>query len=178
MLTLDDMPTGYSVDPDPADDSSDDDFTSGDPGCKELVDSADVKSNKVDEEEASFTQGDYGPFVAESVTTTKEGKAGDGFADARKALDSCNSYTAGEGDDSVTFKVSRMSFPNLGDETLAYSLSGESSGFPFSGQIVVTRLGDNVILLSAAGVGGSGMKASDFEKIARTASKKVAGEAA
>lgn len=178
VLTLDDMPAGYAVDTDEDEESEDDDFTSGDPGCKELVDSTDGDKYKLDEAEASFTQGDFGPFVAESVTTTKPGKADDSLSEGRRALDSCGSYLSGQGDDAVKFKVGRLSFPNLGDETLAYSLTGEASGFPFSGQIVVIRFGDNIVFLSALGIGDAKVDSTDLEAIARTAAQRVTDKAA
>ena len=176
LLSIDDMPTGFAVDPDPSDDEDDDDFTSGDPGCKALVESSEDDKNKVADKDASFTQGDFGPFVSESVSIVKKGTASDGFADARDGLGKCKSYVAGKGDDAAKFKVGAMSFPNLGDETLAYQLSGEASGFPFTGHIVAVRLGDNIVFLSGVAIGTSALDPSTFEKIARAAVKKVEAE--
>lgn len=173
LLSIDDMPTGFAVDPDPSDDEDDDDFASGDPGCKELIESSDHDKNTLADQEASFTQGDFGPFVSENVSISKQGTAADKFEDARDGLAKCKSYVAGEGDDAAKFKVGAMSFPNLGDETLAYQFSGEASGFPFTGHLVAVRLGDNIVFLSGVGIGGSAVDPSSLEKIARTAVKKV-----
>jgi hypothetical protein len=170
------MPTGFAVDPDPSDDDDDDDFTSGDPGCKALIESNKDDKNSVAEKEASFTQGDFGPFVSESVSIQKKDTAASGFADARKGLNQCKSYVAGTGEDAAKFKVGAMSFPNLGDETLAYQLSGEASGFSFTGHIVAVRLGDNIVFLSGVGIGASALDPSSFEKIASAAVKKVKAE--
>lgn len=175
LLSIDDMPTGFAVDSDPSDDDEDD-FTSGDPGCKALIASSNDDKNKVADKDVSFTQGDFGPFVSESVSIQKKGTALGGFVDARKGLDNCTTYVAGTGDDAAKFKVGAMSFPNLGDETLAYQLNGEASGFPFTGHIVAVRLGDNIVFLSGVGIGASALAPSNFEKIARAAVKKVKAE--
>ncbi|MCW2799635.1 MAG: hypothetical protein JWQ70_1107 [Aeromicrobium sp.] len=172
VLSIDDMPTGFAVDPDPSDDD-DDDFTSGDPGCKALVEASDAKNETVAHKDASFTQGDFGPFVSESVSIQKKGMASKGFRDARKGLSSCKSYVAGKGDDAAKFKVGAMSFPNLGDETVAYQLNGEASGYPFTGHLVAVRLGDNIVLVTGVGIGGSTLEPASLEKIARAAVKKV-----
>ena len=172
VLSLDEMPTGFAVDPDPSEESEDD-FTSGDPGCQALVESSDNKENEVAQAVVAFTQGDFGPFVEETVSIAKIGTAADNFSDARKGLKDCDSYVAGTGDDTAKIKVGAMSFPNLGDETLAYQRSGDASGFPFTGHAVAVRLGDNVVFVTALGIGGAAVESETLEKIARLAVKKV-----
>jgi hypothetical protein len=111
------------------------------------------------------------------VTIANKGTAANSFKNAAAGLDSCMSYVAGKGSDSAKFKVARMSFSNLGDETLAYKLTGEAGGFPFTASIVTFRLGDNIVFMTALGIGGSNMDAKDFEPLVKKAVQKVADAA-
>lgn len=160
LLTVNDMPSGWSVSPPDAEDA--DEFCKAAPDYREPT----------LESEVSFQESDFGPFVIESAGTYDDAKAF--MTEIRKVVEACRDFTETD-DDGTESKGSfqPLSFPKFGEETFATRLSGNSGGFPISGDIVFVRLDDELVLLCGSlGVVGGGV--DGFEALVRKAVERAA----
>lgn len=179
LLAVDDLPSGWSVSADDEDEDEDDDSdseTSADnPECQKLMDAmdGDDESEAFGEGEVSFQQSEWGPFLSQSVSSKEGDEIEKAMTAFREAFETCESFTETDADGTKTeFKISDMSFPDLGDDTVALKMSAEAEGFPVDVPLVVVRVDQNVILLASFGI-GQGMDAKELETVARTAVTKV-----
>lgn len=137
MLTLEDLPAGWTASPPDADDTTDE-FCEGEDPFTEI---------QADEEvEASFQQSDVGPFIASFAeqhgSDDEAQEALDLFVDA---VNSCGEFTNVEEDGTETiYRFSPLSFPQLGDDTFAARLSGTTAFGPITADFVFARDGDRV----------------------------------
>jgi len=170
LLTLDDMPTGYSA----GEDSS----SSNTPlkGCPQLEALAADKTQSVAKAEAKFQAGKLGPFIDHQVEVTAKGKAQVQFARLRSALDAagCQTFTQpAEGGAIANFKLGPLSVPRLGDETFALRVTGDKAAFSITLDLVAERIGDSVSLLVVASVPVLGGPPPALDPLARRADKKL-----
>lgn len=176
LLTVDDMPSGWTVSPDDdEDDDSDSETDATSPECKKLaaVMDEDDTSESFGEGEIEFQESEFGPFLSESVSSEEGDEVEKSMNSFREAFETCDSFTQTDDEGVKTeFKISDMSFPDLGDDTIALKMSAEAMGIPVDIPLVVVRVDQNVILLASVGL-GEGMSSADLEKVARTAVTKV-----
>jgi hypothetical protein len=165
LLTINDMPTGYSID------SSNDDDDDTPSGCKPL-DSLPDTDQYPDSAEINFTKGSFGPFVGEGITALPEGQAHKLLGELADALSKCSTFSS-KNDDGTTTKATLqpLSFPKLGDETFAVRLAMDAEGFPLTLDLVVVRSGSNLLLIDNAGIGT--VDSSVTESVTRKAVKKL-----
>lgn len=169
------LPTGWSLDPDKTagDDGSNDKSTVSPARCKAIFDQLD-KSNRskpVAKAEGDFKAGELGPFMSVTVDSYREARQSPTFADATRAFSNCRSFTATDSSGPTTFNVVPLSFPNLGDETIALRLTGKSQGINFTADVVSVHIQHNYI-----GVIGIGILSNDtaaLEKAARVAVSRL-----
>jgi len=156
LLTVDDLPSGSAVSP-PSEDEEDDDF------CEE----APQYRQPVMEAEVEFQESDFGPFAFEAIGTYDDASAY--MDEIRAAVEACRDFTETDEDGSESKgSFQPLSFPKFGKETFATRLSGEGGGFPFSGDIVIVRLDDElVMMIGSLAVMGGGV--DDFESLVRKA---------
>ncbi|HEV2768420.1 MAG TPA: hypothetical protein VGV63_12030 [Acidimicrobiales bacterium] len=185
LLTLEDMPTGWMTSPDAGEE---------DEGAAEFCDGLDISNDEPDAEaEASFEGSEIGPFVSHVVGRFDGGEAEKRFAELRQAIDECGEFdTTDEDGNTVTGQLSAVSFPELGDESLAVRLSGTVTTvadpdfgeleFPMAADLVFFRQGDAVAGLfhiaidaTAFGGGGGGLDSTITEDLARKAEEKLTG---
>ncbi|MCC6388183.1 MAG: hypothetical protein IT302_12475 [Dehalococcoidia bacterium] len=167
LLRLDDMPAGWSNWPD--DDNDDDDGWCGKPTAARAVPSSARAS-------AQFQQSDFGPFLAHTVTSYK----GD---DARRAFDynvdllkDCRTWTEpDENGHLVTYTISPLSFPKLGDQTFAFRLT--MTPVPLVGLVtadaVYVRRGTIVSNVIAMALGPGGTSGVQLEALVRKAVDRI-----
>lgn len=174
LLSLDDMPSGWSIDDSEDEDDADTETSSDDPACNALMGAFEGDEDEAfGEGDVSFTQSEFGPFLSQAIASQEGDAIEKTMGELRQAFETCTSFTDTESDGTkTTFKVSEMSFPDLGDETLAVKLAGDADGFSFTAPLVVTRVDQNVILLVSISI-GQPMPGEDLESIARTAVAKV-----
>ena len=178
LLKIEDMPSGYTKDADLISDEGDEDeFTSGSPKCKQLMNTldSDEEEKPFGEGEVGFKESDFGPFVAESVSSFKGDRIKDGMGKFREAFESCTVFTTTDKDGAKTkFKVAQMSFPKLGDDTIAVKMSAKEPtlGMSFDFSLVAVRVDQNVILMLNFGVGRA-LGGQKFEKLARLAVERI-----
>jgi hypothetical protein len=178
LLTLDDMPSGYSEDPDLVsdDDDSEDEVTKGSPQCKKLMSAIEEEDEKpFGEGDVGFKESDFGPFIMESVASHEGDLIKDSMGELREAFSTCKKFESTDAEGAVTkFTVAEMSFPELGDDTVAVKMSGKESsfGFTFDFNLVAVRVDQNVILMVNFGVGRA-LGGKKFEQLARLAVERV-----
>ncbi len=186
LLTLEDMPTGWTTSPDAGEE---------DEGAAEFCDGLDITDDEPDAEaEASFEGSEMGPFVSHAVARFDGGGA-TRFAQLRQAIDGCGDFdTTDEEGNTLTGRLSAVSFPEFGEESLAVRLSGTVTTvadpdfgeleFPMAADLIFFRQGDVVAGLfhiaidtSAFGGGGGGLDSTITEDLARKAEEKLAAVA-
>jgi hypothetical protein len=166
LLTVQDMPTGFTVDTDTSKDSA-----GTLQGCEQL-DGLNQNAGTGLDIEAKFTKGGFGPFVSETLgqKDEKEAKAAvDKFADA---LSSCKTAKSTGTDGKVTeFHLSPLSFPKLGDDTFALRMSADAEGLTIGIDVIVVRRAGVMLVVLNAGVGSP--DSAITETVARKALAKV-----
>jgi len=153
VLTLDDMPSGWTTAPEML---SDDEAT-GTTFCgidEAEIDVPDEAGASVD---AAFKQSDFGPFVFHTVG--RVGDAGEATAALDRMLNAasqCSEWT--ETDDQgveTTWSITPLSFDNVGDDTIAFRLSSETEGMPVTVDMVMWNRGPVLSVVGLFGIGGT-----------------------
>lgn len=172
LLTVPEMPTGYTSE-EPEDD--DEDKSTYEPAkCKAVFEELDKAHKDADvKAEAGFVKGGaFGIHFTEEISSFKTPVADDAFDDVIGGLKECSSFTTIDPDGTKSkFAMSALSFPNLGDKTLALSGTIESEGFSLGLTMVAIQIDHNIVSLASGGITGSG--AEDMEAVARAAVKKL-----
>lgn len=155
VLTLDDMPSGWTTDPEIA---SDDDDSAGGLGLCGVED-ADLDVDDTDGEsvDAGFKQSDFGPFVLNSVaslpSSEQAAEALDSFLDAASQ---CSEWTETDEEGvETTYSISPLSFDNVGDDTIAFRISADAEGFPLTIDMVTWHDGPLASIVALVGLGGT-----------------------
>ena len=168
LLTLADMPPGWTQEKPKPDDGDDDTVTPK--RCAALFDTIE-KRKPLAEARASFTAGDLGPSLEHSVTGWPSSQV-PVLKQIAQALKQCPKYTSRSKDGSSgTIQSSALSFPNLGDRTLAFRMKARTKGFTVVLDVVYIAKGNNGIMLLVSGlqpVGGA-----TLEKLARAAVNRL-----
>ena len=165
LLTVEDLPPGYTVSPPDEDDGYDTD----DAYCDGADPAKTVPPAR--EEEVGFRKGSVGPFLNQSIlqyTTTDEAQRY--MAEFREILDRCSSYDQTDEDgETSTVTVTTMPFDRVGDDTLAMKFTVQGA-FPFSGDMVFVRE-DGIVLAVATMVLDSADPGDTIEAVARAHQK-------
>ncbi|WP_338751551.1 hypothetical protein [Janibacter alittae] len=90
----------------------------------------------------------------------------DSFEKALDALSTCSEITSTEDGTTTTFKISSLSFPNLGEESAAIRMAGTADEMTVGLDMVIIRAGHNLVTLSQATIGGAA-DSDALEKAAR-----------
>lgn len=110
LLTLDDMPTGWTTAPELLDD--------GEEEQGECTFDADL--GEEDESEVAFKQGDSGPFVLQAAGQFDEPAAAERFmVDFAAFVERCRSFE----EEGVATTITDLSFPELADESFAFRMA-------------------------------------------------------
>jgi hypothetical protein len=145
IITLDDMPTGWS--PSPPDEDEEDDSSD----CiGRAFDTAGIDFETTSSStEASFSQSDFGPFFV-VVVARPDGNLRQAFGVFAEVFEGCNGEVDADGN---IYTYSPLSFPSHGDETFAIRMNIEGF-FPVTSNVTFTRVGDTLILALALALGG------------------------
>ncbi|MBW3546535.1 MAG: hypothetical protein KY452_00140 [Actinobacteria bacterium] len=184
VLTLDDMPAGWTTRPGGGD--TDDERASLCPGLhrSEIAVDADASA------EAKFQKDAAGPFATHFVAVFDHGRAPDVLARARKAVDGCGEIEITQEDGTVIAGgLFPVNFPELGDETFAARLQGTMTGppddpelagleFPVAADFVLVRNGDALtgishVAVDAGPYGGGELDSAVTEELVRRAVGKL-----
>jgi hypothetical protein len=169
LLTLDDMPSGWSVTDELGDDDDNSTFC---PEAETVVSGVE----EVDSVEVAFAQGQLGPFVAEMIAPATK----DQYSEMVTAMDSCvgRDWTSTDDEGAETkYSMEELSASTLGDESQAYRLTGEVEGGLINADIIVGTGDGAVVLLMGIAItsflGASEISADDFDDVVKAASEKL-----
>jgi ABC-type transport system substrate-binding protein len=192
LLTLNDLPAGFSPIADTGGNSSDDSIVcqgarsgvfkdvSGTAGAK-TGKMRTVSSSGSSDPTVEFSQSQLGPFVMESLGVVDDPKAE--FDAGVEALDSCMSkpWTQTNSDGmTMTFSLAPVSFPKHGDDQAAYKLTAQASGVQIEIEGVIVLIRENGVLMVVGGFGTVSvlgdhlLDVQQFSAIVDTAVAKVA----
>jgi len=142
LLTLSDMPTGWTT----SGSSSDSSNTST--LCGSSNDSG-ISQVKAD---ADFKKGELGPYATEILAAFKSGDA-EAWMKQFKAKFTCSEDTEISDGTPTTFHYSALSFPNLGDETFAIRMTTDAGILGEADvDVVYVRVGNDVLSVLNIGI--------------------------
>jgi hypothetical protein len=171
LLTVTDLPTGYTQ----GDPGRDDDTPtqSDDPECAARFDAVDASGKQaVTTAEASFEGPGLGTLLEQSLASfDDEARLRERLTTVTELLSECPAFTMTDaGGVESTVSISPLSFPALGDETVALGLAIETPQLPLRLNLVVTRVGNH---LQTVYQGGLAADAAALEQAARKGTEKL-----
>ncbi|MGF1662127.1 MAG: hypothetical protein ACFCVG_06600 [Kineosporiaceae bacterium] len=176
LPTVGDLPTGWTVETAPAAaPEEEDNSTISPPGCSVLFDGLrETGGTRESAATATYSAGTLGPVLDVEIRYYPNGfdaSALDGFAEA---LGQCPTFAIQDPEDgSITFAASPLSFPDLGDSTLAVRLAGETDRLEVVSDTVAIGLDRYQVLLVSGGL--TTMDPAALETIARSTVDRVNG---
>jgi hypothetical protein len=172
LLTVADLPSGWTLGEPSEDDSDDDEITPA--KCGELVDamSADEEA-AVAEGERDFNKGGpFGTLMGVSISSYEEEVDSDKLTDIAEVFGECSSFKGTDSEGVATeYKVAPLSLANIGDKSLALTMTVESEGFTIPINIYLVVIGHNVMTFFNGGV--TGADGADLETIGKLAIKRL-----
>ncbi|GAA1962698.1 sensor domain-containing protein [Catenulispora subtropica] len=156
LLTVADLPSGFSVDSDNADANGT--ISATDPRCRPLVDlmNSDGKpSGAVADADTSFTRSELGPNIATGLASFPSTQDAQKLMDSvTKAMRACTELTETDKDGtSYDFAVAPLESPKTGDAVGAIRMSADIGGYPAQIDIVLVRVGSTLLYVANTGLG-------------------------
>ena len=144
LLTLDDMPAGWTIAPELLEEGEEED---------EGECAFDQDLGEENEVEVAFKEGDSGPFVLHVIGRFADDGAAETFMeDFTEYAERCRSSE----EDGVTTKIDPLSFPDVADESQSYRLTIEDAETPpVEVNAVLFRQGERASLVAVFSVLGS-----------------------
>lgn len=158
LLRVADMPTGWSRTAE-QDDGDDEDAPAGDPTLCDTE--LGEQFETISDASVQFSAGQMGPFVDHAVGVYEDGQAEQALTAVLDALGSCEEWTEDTDDGPVTYRASPMSFPTVGDQTVAVRLDVEAEMMAATADMIAWRRGDALSMVMASAV----FDAPDSEQI-------------
>lgn len=167
LLTVEDLPSGWSKAAQP--DDGDSKAKTEPARCAAILEALDKAADPVAKAEAQFEQGLQ--LLEHSVTSFEDDAEGL-VKKATDAFSRCSSFTSTEPDGTrLEVKMSALSFPNLGDRTLAVRMTGSGGQIDIVLDIIMIAIGHNGVGIIAGGL--TPVPGADLEAIARKAVTKL-----
>lgn len=163
LLNVDELPAGYVIDPSPdEDDGEDQDFGTSDCARKlEELTGTEDETPAAAEVTRTFNTGEDGlAGLEQSVESYDDEDAlNDSIDEFRDIVANCGQLTFSADGVPATLTVSEANVPEHGDDTLGFRMKGQISAFPFELVFGVNRLGHNIHMVMAGGLGEADMTA-------------------
>jgi hypothetical protein len=173
LLTVEELPSGYSLDTSKDEDDSDDKIAPA--RCQELFDRLEDahKQDPVAKAQAKFTTGSvFGTVLDQSIGSYDDEISEDFLVTLAQTLSHCPDVTSTDKDGvETTFTMAPMSMANLGDQTLALRMTAEREGFTFHLSVAMVVIGHNLVTLGGGGL--TGMDGAQLEQIGKKAINKL-----
>ena len=172
LLSVSDLPAGWTATPAEDDEESED--TVSPPKCKDVLDALDETSTDAAAEgEANFNKGGpFGTILSQTISSYADPVDSSRVQKIADAFSNCPTFKSTDSDGEVSeITVSPMSFANLGDQTLAFAMTLESSGFAVSVNVAYVVIGHNVGAMVNGGLAGA--DGAQLEKLAKQAITKL-----
>ena len=174
LLSVADMPTGWAQEKNTPDDNSK--ATIQPASCQKMFDDMDSKTSGKKarvKDKVSFSQGGMlGAQLEVEVASFAADNQGDKVEGLAKALTKCSTIKSTKGGETIELTMAGLSFPNLGDQTLALRATGKTAELTVIVDMVFVATGHNIVSFTAAGL--QPLPGAELEKIARAGMAKVA----
>jgi len=161
LLTAQEMPSGFTVDTDEHTGAPNDAK-----GCATLS-GIQPSPGTAHSAQIEFTKGQTGTLVSESLLQQDEAQAKATLNQFATAASGCPTFKSGI----ISYTLSVLAFPKLGDDTLALHMAGTAAGVPVGIDLVEVRRGGVLMLVANAGV--RTVDTALTESVARAALSKV-----
>jgi hypothetical protein len=157
LLTLDDLPSGWS--PSPEESDEDESSTTTDPPeCSDIgEEEVEDAEGEVNEASVEFQQSTFGPFVSNGIIAYESsGEAEQAFDTIIDGINTCQTFTeTDESGNETTYTFAPLSMDDYGDQTFATVLRGTSPFGPFEANFVFVRDGPYLAFVLTAGFGAA-----------------------
>ena len=156
LVTVPDLPSGWTLG-EPSEEDSDDDKIAP-AQCAELMDSMDAdEEDAVAEGERNFNKGGpFGTLMGVSISSYSDEVDSDKLKQIADVFGECSSFKGTDKDGVVTdYKVAPLSLANIGDESLALTLTVKSEGFTIPINLYIVVIGHNVLTFYNGGIAGA-----------------------
>ena len=163
LLTINDMPTGWTTTPPEAEDD-DADFCG-----------VDFESTAIVDIEVGFQQSQTGPFIGHSLQLFPAGEGKRSFEAGVERASSCTEFTVTNEDGTVnTWRIWPLSFPEVGDDTLAFRVRAEVAFFGSATvDIIASRRGDVISVFALTVIGFGSPEPALTERLVRLADDRL-----
>jgi hypothetical protein len=141
LLAIQDLPTGWSTDATASSGSGDGDMT----GCPQMQTLAGLETTANTTVEVHYTKGIRGPFFGEGLVSMAEASARKLLTDLGDMASACPVVRFTSGGNGFDMHLNGLSFPNLGEDTLALRISGAVNGVTLSMDWILVRRGGLVV---------------------------------
>jgi hypothetical protein len=179
LLAASDLPPGYTEQPSetPEPESS---SQADDPECAKLFDQFEngsgAESNTAAEATVEFAKSQAGPFVSQYLESHRDQAVlVEMMGSIREVVSKCGEFTETDRDGKLTIRMSNASFPALGDETVAITVTatGTTEGIELTlrGYLVITRVASTLNVIVQFGL--RKVDVAQTEQIARKAVDKL-----
>jgi hypothetical protein len=189
LLTIEDLPTGWTTAPPDASPSADPlDSDDGTKLCdKPVIDRTQAPASA----EVEFSKGGElsNQLFQEVFSYDSRRKASDAFDSIREAIQACTQWETSDESTTSSLTLQSLSFPKLGDDTLAVRMGGEVKSKPdeseelsfdltaaVAGDVVIIRENNLLTLVGQIGLGIFGpvsVDTKETETIARKALERL-----
>ena len=174
LLAVGDMPTGWAAAKNDLDDNRDPKIEPA--SCQKMFDDMDAKTGgkkaKV-KQKATFSEGGMlGTQLVMEIASFENAEQGDKVQAIANALTKCSTIKSTQDGETAELTLNGLSFPNLGDQTLALRAKVKTKDIEAVTDMVFVAVGHNIVSFTT--VGFQPMKGADLEKIAQTGMTKVA----
>jgi hypothetical protein len=147
LLTLADLPAGWSVD------NSSGSSTSSLKGCN--TNSLDLKQQEIARSDASFKNGTSLPAIKEIIAAfSTSARASSAYGESTQAVNACKTFAITDDGHTFNGNVGQMSLgTSYGDKTTAYQFTVDVQGFSLGIDIVAVLKGSEVMAFEYADLG-------------------------
>jgi hypothetical protein len=174
-LTVPELPSGWTLGEPSEDDSDNSDNDKIEPAeCAELIDSmnADEKEAAAEGERDFKKGGPFGTVMGFSISSYEDEVDSDKLNDIAGAFGACSSFKGTDERGVVTdYKVAPLSLANIGDGSLALTMTVKSEEFTIPINIYLVVIGHNVMTFYNGGIAGA--DGAELETIGKLAIKRL-----
>jgi len=161
LLSVNDLPTGWAVDNSPS-------SAGGISGCTGFVATDSKETSKA---QIAFDQNGSIPELEEKLSGFNPADIDALYQQGVTALDACKTFTIQDNGQTVTVSVGAMSFPKVGDESNAYTLTFTLDTINVAFDAVVAKKGSTIAVVGLGGIGAPDI--NQFQQFVTAALNKV-----
>jgi hypothetical protein len=161
LLSVNDLPTGWAVDNSPS-------SGGGISGCQGFEATNSKETSKA---QIAFDQSGGLPELEESLGGFTSADVATLYQQGVTALNACKTFSFQDNGQTIQASLGAMSFPQVGAESKAYTMSFSVDGINAAFDIVVARKGTTIVVVGLADIGAP--DTGQFQALVNTAFDKV-----